>query len=285
MGYELDRLLSQYGVSSPSASYIGSTDGEKAVYDKYQQEYQNRMSSTPMYTNAQFFTGGNQGPASAVAAPSLAGYTRQAPMPIQVARGPATTQSIQDLYRNYLGREGSDADVASWMTTFKNGIDLPTFMQGARAELATKPESVQRTLARNYGNTVGDQWASRLVDPQEAINAERARNTTVPFVGNGYVGGNVNNVGQNGSNAASDAYVKLLTPENMSTFNYILRDTGDGTAPSPSIENTGSHHFFSPAPSMNSVVMERNSPSRDSPGVFSHRSKAPKYKWWNQVAN
>ena len=232
MGYELDRLLSQYGVSSPSASYIGSTDGEKAVYDKYQQEYQNRMSSTPMYTNAQFFTGGNQGPSSALAPPSLAGYTRQAPMPIQVARGPATTQSIQDLYRNYLGREGSDADVASWMTTFKNGIDLPTFMQGARAELATKPESVQRTLARNYGNTVGDQWASRLVDPQEAINAERARNTTVPFVGNGYVGGNVNNVGQNGSNAASDAYVKLLTPENMSVPDWTQgRGTG-GTAPS-----------------------------------------------------
>ena len=236
MGYELDRLLSQYGVSSPSASYIGSTDGEKAVYDKYQQEYQNRMSSTPMYTNAQFFTGGNQGPSSALAPPSLAGYTRQAPMPIQVARGPATTQSIQDLYRNYLGREGSDADVASWMTTFKNGIDLPTFMQGARAELATKPESVQRTLARNYGNTVGDQWASRLVDPQEAINAERARNTTVPFVGNGYVGGNVNNVGQNGSNAASDAYVKLLTPENMSVPDWTQgRGTG-GTAPSTNNE-------------------------------------------------
>lgn len=245
MGYELDRLLSQYGVSSPSATYTGSTDGDKAAYDKYQQEYQNRMANTPMYTNAQFFTGGNQGPASTVAPPSLSGYTRQAPLPIQVAKGPATTQSIQDLYRNYLGREGSDADVAGWVNTFKNGIDLPTFMQAAQPELVTKPESVQRTLARNYGNTVGDQWANKLADPQAAINAERARNTTVPFVGNGYVGGNVNNVGQNGSNgsnAGSDYYTSLLTPTNMSAFNYILPTGTGGTAPSPSIENTSLPH-------------------------------------------
>ena len=72
MGYELDRLMKQYGVGTPSiAAYAGTakpTDTtatnfqaqmdqyniDKPAYDKYVQDYKSNMANTPMYSQAQF---------------------------------------------------------------------------------------------------------------------------------------------------------------------------------------------------------------------------------------
>ena len=57
MGYELNRLMSQYGVSSAALpSYAGSTDQDRANYDAYVNEYNNRLATTSMYNQPQFNT-------------------------------------------------------------------------------------------------------------------------------------------------------------------------------------------------------------------------------------
>lgn len=74
MGYELDRLIKQYGVGTASrAAYAGAqmpTDStaanynqdlqryqqDRQIYDQYVQNYQNRISQAPMYAQQQFQT-------------------------------------------------------------------------------------------------------------------------------------------------------------------------------------------------------------------------------------
>jgi hypothetical protein len=57
MGYELNKLMNLYGVSSPTKpSYVGSTDQERANYDAYIRDYNNRLSTTSMYSQPQFQT-------------------------------------------------------------------------------------------------------------------------------------------------------------------------------------------------------------------------------------
>ena len=57
MGYELNRLMRQYGVSSATTpSYVGSTDQDRANYDAYVREYNNRLNTTPMYGVQQYQT-------------------------------------------------------------------------------------------------------------------------------------------------------------------------------------------------------------------------------------
>ena len=56
MGYELNKLMEQYGVSTPSLA-PKTTDISKEQYEKYKQAYLGRISATPMYTGQQFYTG------------------------------------------------------------------------------------------------------------------------------------------------------------------------------------------------------------------------------------
>lgn len=50
MGYELNKLLEHYGLSSPTiASYGGSTDAERGAYDAYVNSYKDRVKNTSMY--------------------------------------------------------------------------------------------------------------------------------------------------------------------------------------------------------------------------------------------
>lgn len=56
MGYELNKLMEQYGVSTPGLA-PKSSDMSQAQYDKYKQAYSGRISATPMYTDPQFYTG------------------------------------------------------------------------------------------------------------------------------------------------------------------------------------------------------------------------------------
>lgn len=90
MGYELNRLMGQFGVSRPSLAYSGTVipvapaalaadataeqktafdtaqanygthktayDADRALFDKYKVDYQGRLENTPMYSQAQFQT-------------------------------------------------------------------------------------------------------------------------------------------------------------------------------------------------------------------------------------
>ena len=103
MGYELDKLLKQYGVSSAfTPTYTGTAKpavGEtgpsqyttdKALFDKYKASYQERMGNTPMYAGAQF----------------------------QTQPAAAKPTSVEDLYKTYLGRTGETAGVENWKNRF-----------------------------------------------------------------------------------------------------------------------------------------------------------------------
>lgn len=55
MGYELNRLMQQHGVSTPGVvAYTGSTPDERAAYDTYKTEYNRRVQNTPQYQDQQF---------------------------------------------------------------------------------------------------------------------------------------------------------------------------------------------------------------------------------------
>ena len=49
MGYNLERLKRQYGVGASKQGYYGTTDADRAAYDKYSDEYLLRLQNTPMY--------------------------------------------------------------------------------------------------------------------------------------------------------------------------------------------------------------------------------------------
>jgi hypothetical protein len=125
MGYELNRLMRQFGVSSPTVAYSGSPipvapvapgasatgeqataynalvdkynaakpqyEADRAAYEPYKQAYQERVMNTPMYSQAQF----QAGPSAAVA-------WNQAQAPgVRDAGRMAVTKSINDaLARN-----------------------------------------------------------------------------------------------------------------------------------------------------------------------------------------
>ena len=58
MGFELNRLMRELGVSTPTIAPppAEATDATKAAYDRYRQEYLSRAENTPQYLQAQFDT-------------------------------------------------------------------------------------------------------------------------------------------------------------------------------------------------------------------------------------
>jgi hypothetical protein len=86
MAFELERLMQQYGVATPSAAaYGGSTPAERAAYDAYAQEYRRRMGETPMYHQAQFQTGVAPGSPLAAYWSNVLAAPGYAPAPAPVA--------------------------------------------------------------------------------------------------------------------------------------------------------------------------------------------------------
>jgi hypothetical protein len=80
MGYELRRLLEQYGVSTPTmAPYTGTSAADADAYNKYVSDYQNRLFNTNMYNRAQFNTTGANVPAFAQGG-SVKGYRPGGPV-------------------------------------------------------------------------------------------------------------------------------------------------------------------------------------------------------------
>ena len=58
MGFELDRIMKQYGVGTAGVvDYSGSTPEDTAAYDAYKKEFETRLQNTPMMMQAQYQTG------------------------------------------------------------------------------------------------------------------------------------------------------------------------------------------------------------------------------------
>jgi hypothetical protein len=181
MGFELDRLMKQYGVATPSLNYSGSAipvapvaptapvnpnllsavekqdkdaynsllakyntnksiyDSDRALYDIYKTDYQNRMQSTPMYLQGQFDTS---------AKPQT--YT------------PATT--VKGLYNQYLKREPDAGGLEFWNKGFGDFVDpleRSSFLQAASPEI-----SKNNLGSRELYDLTKSYWGGQLEVPK-----------------------------------------------------------------------------------------------------------------------
>jgi hypothetical protein len=87
MGYELNKLMSLYGVSTPGMpAYAGAANDPAAMqqYNQYRTDYMNRVAATPMYAEQQYRTG-------LAGEPVAPNYTSLIRPPVNLAvTGPAT---------------------------------------------------------------------------------------------------------------------------------------------------------------------------------------------------
>lgn len=104
MGYELDRLMSQYGVSSPTSTGFG-TPAENAAYSA---AYRNRVANTPQYLQGQYKTES----ATPSTAPTFSAGSLQA--------GQAGADLNKDIQNWVTGHpNASQAEIAAAMSQFK----------------------------------------------------------------------------------------------------------------------------------------------------------------------
>lgn len=95
MGYELDKLMRQFGVNSPSLTYGGAQVGtpnfqpDKAAFDQYASKYMDQMGNGAMYAQPQFGQVPNNTPM--LAQPTYAASSAPTPMPTMPP--PALTQT------------------------------------------------------------------------------------------------------------------------------------------------------------------------------------------------
>lgn len=102
MGFELNKLMRQFGVSSPTLpTYTGSTDQNRADYNNYVQQYNDRLASVPMYNQSQFET-----PLSPVQAAPTSVLTGPVYSPPATSSAPVTTP-VTPTAPNYSG-SGTD---------------------------------------------------------------------------------------------------------------------------------------------------------------------------------
>jgi len=153
MGYELDRMMQQYGFSTPVLSYsgmsmpvkpgdlaTGASAMEKANYDAllakynadmplytsdqdkyktYSTEYNNRLANTSMYDAPQFQRG-------AMSSPGTGAFTDQ----------------YSQMYQDVLGRAPDATGLAYWKGKFGDMIspeEYAQFRQSAAAEIGSRP--------------------------------------------------------------------------------------------------------------------------------------------------
>ena len=153
MGYELNRLMQQYGVSTPVLSYSGMQKPVKPVdlaatastmdranydallakynadlplyqsdqdkYKTYSDDYKNRLATTSMYDAPQFQRG-------AMSSPGTGMFTDQ----------------YSQMYQDVLGRAPDPAGLAYWKGKFGDTIssdEYSEFMQSAQREMGSRP--------------------------------------------------------------------------------------------------------------------------------------------------
>ena len=153
MGYELNRLMQQYGVSTPVLSYSGMSNPVKPAdlsatastmdranydallakynadlplyqsdqdkYKTYSDDYKNRLATTSMYDDPQFQRG-------AMSSPGTGMFTDQ----------------YSQMYQDVLGRAPDPAGLAYWKGKFGDTIssdEYSEFMQSAQREMGSRP--------------------------------------------------------------------------------------------------------------------------------------------------
>ena len=154
MGYELDRLMQQFGVNTPSLSYSGmqmpvkpidlaagasTTDranydallakynadmplytSDQAKYKTYSNDYNSRLASTSLYDAPQFQRG-------AMSSPGTGAFTDQ----------------YTQMYQDVLGRLPDSADLAYWKGKFGDMIspeEYAQFRSSAQTEISNRPK-------------------------------------------------------------------------------------------------------------------------------------------------
>jgi len=150
MGYELDRLMQQYGVSTPTVGIApttpatlgaGATAEQKAAYtadkaaydvaapkfDAYQAEYKGRLGNTPMYMQQQFQTPGNT--------PSTA-YT-------------FTPAAQAAMTPGGIGMEGMNTAIRDWMTANPNAT--PQQIAEKKSLFGLSDFDVRNAMGTNLG--------------------------------------------------------------------------------------------------------------------------------------
>lgn len=123
-GFELNKLMQQYGVPAPTITPYGGftptatqTDAARQEYDQnihknYMNEYKNRLANTNMYNQPQF-----------MADPTK--FTPQYTTPIaNPTYAPTNYGDIRNIYSKYFGRQPEQAGVEYWGETGLSGDEL-----------------------------------------------------------------------------------------------------------------------------------------------------------------
>jgi hypothetical protein len=188
MGYELDRLMRQYGVSTPVLSYSGmqapvkpadlsatASTMDRANYDAllakynadmplyqsdqdkyktYSDDYKNRLATTSMYDAPQYQRG-------AMSSPGTGMFTDQ----------------YSQMYQDVLGRAPDPAGLSYWKGKFGDTIssdEYSEFMQSAQREMGSRPPT---TLPVSTARTVLNQ--PTYSTPTQAAVLQTAANNPV----------------------------------------------------------------------------------------------------------
>lgn len=163
MGYELNRLMRQFGVSSPTVAYSGTPipvapvapgasatneqataynalvdkynvakpqyEADRAAYEPYKQAYQERVMNTPMYSQAQFQTGPSAGMAYATREGGIGADKYNQNIRDYAANNPnATPFQIRSEMDKY-GISGYDVAQARGGSMWGTPLAMPTYGQ------------------------------------------------------------------------------------------------------------------------------------------------------------
>lgn len=150
MGYELDKLMAQFGVSSPVLPYSGNfTPESKEQYDAYKQQYLQRIQDTPIY-----------------AAPPSAAVTKHFTPPAQ----------SQLYYQQGAPQQQPQPLSARQAAVAPGGMGLDTFNQTIKDWYRANPNATTeqvKAAQTQYGVTnkdlygaTGNYWGNTLKPPQ-----------------------------------------------------------------------------------------------------------------------
>tara|TARA_Y100000593_G_scaffold55318_1_gene103556 strand:+ start:2161 stop:4338 length:2178 start_codon:yes stop_codon:yes gene_type:complete len=180
MGYELNKLMTQYGLATPTMlSYEGErgpdvetvdeetgeitvTPGavtfdqdKQRAFDQYQAQYQSRLQNAPMYAGSQF-------------------QTQTTPQPM----------SYMQMYQQYLGRDPTDQERTEAIGLDANITDATPLSLAQRQQFLRRYEDEFKDLGiRNTGNqavmdTIGNYYGNILRNPDYRATPP---NPSLPF--------------------------------------------------------------------------------------------------------
>ena len=264
MGFELNKLMRQYGLATPTMlSYEGergpdvevideetgevtTTPGEitfdpakQRAFDQYQAQYQSRLRNAPMYAGSQF-------------------QTQTLPQPM----------SYMQMYQQYLGRDPTDAERTDAIALDANITQENPLSLAQRQQFLRRYEDEFKDLGiRNTGNqlvmdTIGNYYGNILRNPDysptpidRSLPFEQ-RNPNVPNPNPRYTGPviSVDDAYANAVNVVSEPYESSDVIQGYLAANQDVADHAERTAlamgltPGTTeytrvIENTARTHF------------------------------------------